>query len=92
MKLFLFTGKRKSRSIFVQTKVEMPLKIMVAVGKRHAVGIAELGDESTTVEKFIPPFVKPPEPEEIAKMLLKKLGVPENEWEEVLKSKNEIPY
>jgi hypothetical protein len=54
------------------------------------VGIAELGNESATIEKTIFPFMKPSEPEEIAKELLKKLGIPESEWEEILKTKKEI--
>jgi len=90
MKLFSFLGKRKSRSLFIESKAEVPLKIMVAIGKHHVVGIAELGDQSVTIEKHIIPFVKPPEPEEIAKELLKKLGVPQNEWEEILKSRSEL--
>jgi hypothetical protein len=90
MKLFSFSGKRKSRSLFVESKAEVPLKIMVAIGKRHIVGIAELGDQSVTIEKHIIPLVKPPEPEEVAKELLKKLGIPQNEWEEILKSRSEL--
>ncbi len=90
MRLFSFSGKRKSKSLFIESKTEVPLKIMVAIGKRHIVGIAELGNESATIEKPIIPFVKPPEPEEIAKELLKKLGIPQNEWEEILKSRSEL--
>ena len=91
MKLFHFKREIKTRrSIFVQAEVKTPLELMVAIGKRHIVGIAELGDKSATIEKPIFPFVKPPEPEEIAKELLKKLGVPENEWDEILKTKKEI--
>jgi len=90
MKLFSFLGKRKSRSLFIESKAEVPLKIMVAIGKRHIVGIAELGDQSATIERSTISFVKPPEPEEIAKELLKKLGVPQNEWEEILKSRSEL--
>jgi len=78
------------KSIFVQTGVEVPLELMVTIGKRHIVGVAELGNESTVVEKPIFPFMKPSEPEEIAKELLKKLGIPESEWEEILKTKKEI--
>jgi hypothetical protein len=90
MKLFSFSGKRKSKSLFIESKEEVPLRIMVAIGKHHVVGIAELGDKSATIERPIVPFVKPPEPEEIAKELLKKLGIPQNEWEEILESKKEI--
>jgi len=68
----------------------MPIELMVAVGKRHVVGIAEFGNESATIERPILPFMKPPEPEEIAKELLRKLGVPESEWDELLKTKKEI--
>ena len=91
VRLFSFKKETKTkRSIFVQTEATVPLEIMVAIGKRHAVGIAELGNQSATVEKLIIPFTKPPEPEEIAKELLKKLGVPENEWDEILKTKREV--
>ena len=91
MRLFNFKKEMKSRrSLFIQTEANMPLEIMVAIGKRHIVGIAEVGDKSATVEKPIIPFVKPPEPEEIAKELLKKLGVPESEWDEILKTKKEL--
>jgi len=90
MRLFSFSGKHKSKSLFIESKAEVPLKIMVAIGKRHIVGIGEIGDQSVTIEKTIVPFVKPPEPEEIAKELLKKLGVPQNEWEEILKTRNEL--
>lgn len=90
MRLFSFRGKRKKKSLFVQSEAEIPIKIMVAIGKRHVVGIAELGDQSAVVEKAFLPFFKPPEPEEIAKMLLSKLGIPENEWEEILKNKTEL--
>jgi len=91
MKLFNFKKEEKTRrSLFIQTQATVPLEIMVAIGKRHVVGIAEIGDKSATIEKPILPFVKPPEPEEIAKELLKKLGVPESEWDEILKTKKEI--
>jgi len=91
VRLFHFRKERKTRrSFFIQTEVPVPLELIVAVGKRHIVGIAEFGNESTTIEKLIPPFVKPPEPEEIAKELLRKLGVPESEWEEILKTRKEI--
>jgi len=91
IRLFQFKREiRPRRSIFVQTEVTTPLELMVAVGKRHIVGIAELGDRSATIERPIFPFVTPQEPEEIAKELLRKLGVPESEWEEILKTKKEI--
>jgi len=91
VRLFSFKKETKTkRSIFVQTEVSVPLELMVAIGKRHAVGIAELGNQSATVEKTIFPFIKPPEPEEIAKELLKKLGIPQNEWDEILKTKREV--
>ena len=91
VKFFHFKREIKTRrSIFVQTEVKVPLELMVAVGKRHVVGIAEFGNESATVERPIFPFMKPPTPEEIAKELLKKLGVPESEWDEILKTKKEI--
>ena len=91
MKLFNFKREMKSkRSIFLQTEATVPIEVMVAIGKRHIVGIAEMGDKSTTIEKPIFPFTAPPEPEEIAKELLKKLGVPQTEWDEILKTKKEI--
>ena len=90
MKLFSFLGKRKSKSLFIESKAEVPLKIAIVIGKRHIVGIAELGDQSVTIERHIMPFIKPPEPEEIAKELLKKLGIPESEWDEILKTKKEL--
>jgi len=91
VRFFHFKREVKTRrSIFVQTEVTMPIELMVAVGKRHIVGIAEFGSESATIEKPIFPFMKPQEPEEIAKELLKKLGVPESEWDEILKTKKEI--
>jgi len=49
-----------------------------------------MGDKSATIEKTIFPFTAPPEPEEIAKELLKKLGVPQTEWDEILKTKKEL--
>jgi len=89
--LFHFRRERKSRrSIFIQTDVAVPLELIVTMGKRHIVGIAEMGDQSATVERTIFPFTKPPEPEEIAKELLRKLKVPESEWDEILKTKREI--
>jgi len=91
VRLFGFRKEVKNRrSIFIQTEAKMPLEIMVAIGKRHAVGIAELGDKSATVEKTIFPFTAPPQPEDIAKELLKKLGVPEIEWDEILETKREV--
>ena len=91
VKLFQFKREVKPRrSIFIQTEMTLPLEIMVAVGKRFIVGIAELGDKSATIEKPVFPFVPPYEPEEIAKELLRKLGVPESEWDEILKTKKEI--
>ena len=84
--------EKTSRSLFLQTSTQVPIEIMVAIGKRHAVGIGEIGDKSATIEKPIYPFGAKTklEPEEIAKELLKKLGVPESEWDEILKTKREI--
>jgi hypothetical protein len=91
MRLFNFKKETKTRrSIFLQTEATMPIEIMVAIGKHHVVGIAELGDKSITIEKPTFPFTAPPEPEEIAKELLKKLGIPESEWDEILKTKREV--
>jgi len=91
VRLFHFRRERKTkRSIFVQTDVAIPLELVVTMGKRHIIGIAEIANQSATVERTIFPFTKPPEPEEIAKELLKKLGIPESEWEEILRTKREI--
>ena len=91
VRIFGFKKETKTRrSIFIQTEVSVPLELMVAIGKRHAVGIAELGNQSATVEKTIFPFTAPPQPEDIAKELLKKLGIPQNEWDEILKTKREV--
>ena len=91
IRLFHFKREIKPRrSIFIQTEMTMPLEIMVAIGKRYIVGIAELGDKSATIERPVFPFVPPYEPEEIAKKLLRKLGIPESEWDEILKTKKEI--
>jgi len=60
--------------------------IVVGIGKKHIVGIGEIGDKSATYEKTIPLFGKPPEPKDVAKEILKRLGVPQNEWEDILKS------
>jgi len=91
IRLFQFKREiRPRRSIFVQTEITTPLEMMVVVGKRHIVGIAQLGDKSATIEKPVIPFAPPYEPEEIAKELLRKLGVPESEWDEILKTKKEI--
>ncbi|CAJ31735.1 virion structural protein [Betalipothrixvirus puteoliense] len=91
--LFHFKKEIKTpRSLFVSTKAEMPLVLMVAIGKHHAVGIGEVGDKSATVEKFIPPFGVKPTPEEIAKELLKKLDVPKDEWETILATRKEITF
>ncbi|ACB37298.1 virion structural protein [Betalipothrixvirus uzonense] len=93
MKLFHFKKEEKtSRSLFVQTTAQIPLEIMVAIGKRHAVGIGEIGDKSATVEKTLFPFGAKPTPEEIAQLVLQKLGVPKSEWEEILKTKKEIVF
>jgi len=91
--LFHFKKEEKvKKSLFIQTSTQVPIEIMVVTGKRHIIGIAEIGDKSATVEKPIYPFGAKTklEPEEIAKELLKKLGVPESEWDEILKTKREI--
>ena len=91
LKLFTLRNvTQPKRSIFAQTEITMPLEIMVAVGKRFVVGIAELGDKTATIEKPIIPFLKLEEPEEVAKELLRKLGIPESEWDRILKTKKEI--
>jgi len=91
VRIFGFKKETKTRrSIFIQTEATVPIEVMVAIGKRHVVGIAEMGDKSATIEKPIFPFTAPPEPEQIAKELLKKLEVPQNEWDEILKNKREV--
>ena len=91
MRLFNFKREVKPRrSIFLQTEATVPIEVMVTIGKRHIVGIAEMGDKSATIEKTIPLFMTPQEPEEIAKELLKKLGIPQKEWDEILKTKKEL--
>ena len=89
--LFHFKKEEKtSRSLFVQTNTQMPIEIMVAIGKRHIVGIGEVGDKSATVEKTIFPFFEKPSPDTVAKEVLQKLGVPKSEWDEILETKKEI--
>ena len=78
------------RPIFAQTEIKIPLEIIVTVGKRYIVGVAEFGDKTETIVRPLLPFMIPPEPEEIAKELLKKLGVPESVWYEILKTKREM--
>jgi hypothetical protein len=91
VRIFNFRKEEKTkRSVFIQTEATVPIEVMVAIGKRHIVGIAEMGDKSATIEKPIFPFTAPPEPDEIVKELLKKLGIPQNEWDEILKTKREI--
>jgi hypothetical protein len=91
VRLFHFRKEtRNKRSIFVHTNVMVPLELIVAIGKRHIVGVAEFGNESAVVERTIFPLMKPQEPEEIARELLRKLGIPESEWDEILKTKREI--
>jgi len=86
VKLFSFKKSYQKKSLFIQTKAEVPLVIVVGIGKRHIVGIGEIGDKSTTYERAIPLFGKPPEPKDVAKEILRKLGVPQDEWEDILKS------
>ena len=86
MKLFSFKKSYQKKSLFIQTKAEVPLVIVVGIGKRHIVGIGEIGDKSATYEKVVPLFGKPPEPKDVAKEILRRLGVPQNEWEEILSS------
>ncbi|CAJ31675.1 virion structural protein [Betalipothrixvirus pezzuloense] len=91
--LFHFKKEIKtSRSLFVSTKAEVPLVLMVAIGKRHAVGIGEIDDKSAIVEKFIPPFGAKPTPEEIARELLRKLDVPSDQWDAILATRKEIIF
>ena len=85
MKLFSFKKSYQKKSLFIQTNAEVPLVIIVGIGKRHVVGIGEIGDKSATYEKAIPLFGNPPEPRDVAKEVLR-LGVPQNEWEDILKS------
>jgi len=86
VKLFSFKKSYQKKSLFIQTKAEVPLVIVVGIGKRHVVGIGEIGDKSTTYEKTIPFFGTPPEPRDVAKEIMKRLGIPQDEWEEILKS------
>jgi len=89
--LFHFKKEEKtSRSLFIQTTTQMPIEIMVAIGKRHIVGIGEVDDKSATVEKTILPFFEKPTPDTVAKEILQKLGVPKSEWDEILQTKREI--
>ena len=82
--------EKTSRSLFLQTSTQVPIEIMVAIGKRHAVGIGEIGDKSATIEKSIFPFGAKIKPEEIAQEILKKLGIPQSEWNKILETKKEI--
>ena len=86
MKLFSFKKSYQKKSLFIQTKAEVPLVIVVGIGKRHIVGIGEIGDKSTVYERTMLLFEKPPEPREVAKEILRRLGVPQSEWEEILSS------
>jgi len=89
--LFHFKKEEKiKKSLFIQTSTQVPIEIMVVTGKRHIIGIAEIGDKSATVEKPIYPFGEKLTPESVAKELLKKLGIPESEWNEILETKKEI--
>jgi len=86
VKLFSFKKSYQKKSLFIQTKAEVPLVVVVGIGKKHVIGIGEIGDKSATYEKAIPLFGKPPEPKDVAKEILKRLGVPQDEWEDILKS------
>jgi hypothetical protein len=86
VKLFSFKKSYQKKSLFIQTKAEVPLVIVVGIGKRHIVGIGEIGDKSATYERAVPLLGKPPEPRDVAKEILKRLGVPQDEWEDILKS------
>lgn len=91
--LFRYKSKMKQpKSLFISTKVEMPLVLMIVIGKRHVVGIGEIGDKSAVVERFIPPFGLKPTPEEIAKELLRKLGIPSDEWDAILATRKEVTF
>jgi hypothetical protein len=86
VKLFSFKKSYQKKSLFIQPNAEVPLVIIVGIGKRHVIGIGEIGDKSATYEKTIPLFGNPPEPRDVAKEILRRLGVPQNEWEDILKS------
>ena len=90
MKLFHFGNEVTKKSLFVKQEAKVPLEIGVVMGKRHIVGVGELGSKSVTVEKAILPFGKPIQVEDVAKEILKKLGVPESEWESILGTKKEM--
>lgn len=81
---------KSPRSLFIQSKTEIPLAIAVIIGKHHVIGVGELGDKSALVEKQVFPFMPKPSPEEIAKEVLRKLDVPSDQWETILATKKEI--
>ena len=92
MNLFAFRHRIEKRSIFIQGSVELPIEIVVARGKRHIVGIGEVGDRSATVEKTLFFGTTAQQVEEVVKELLRKLGVPEDKWETIISTRREITY
>ncbi len=85
MRIFKLATKRKPRSLTINANVEVPLKVVVVEGRYHIVGIGELGGKHAEVEKPIIPLLPVGyDAYKVAKEVLQKLGVPQNEIDEIM--------
>ena len=88
--LFHFSERAKVRTSFFEATTDMPVHIIVVVTKHKIIGLGIAGDRAELVQYPNFFFFRQVTEEEVAKELLRKLGVPETEWEKVLNSKKPL--
>ena len=88
--LFHFSERAKTRKSVFEANTDMPVHIIVVITRHKVIGLGIAGDRAEVVQYPNWFFFRQVAEEDVAKELLRRLGVPETEWEKILNSKKPL--
>lgn len=88
--IFHFSERAKVRKSFFEATTDIPVHIIVVITRNKVIGLGIAGDRAELVQYPNFFFFRQVTEEEVAKELMRRLGVPETEWEKVLNSKKPL--
>lgn len=88
--LFHFSERAKTKKSFFEATTDMPVHIIVVITRHKVIGLGVAGDRAELVQYPNWFFIRQTTEEDVAKELLRRLGVPESEWEKIINSKKPL--
>lgn len=86
----LFRGSRKSSGLFISGKMEIQIKLVIAIGRRYGVGIMQVGDKEYVVERSFMFGASQNAEQDILKELARQAGISYEDLQKNITKEQEV--